>query len=269
MKKPSSAFMKPRECTCEVCGSCFLVISDRVTRLPRACSLECKRVLMRASRAAYADRTRAVEIMCQLNWRTCRQCGGEWLAEHGRVPKLCALCRAEKRQRDAIVCPGCIRLFVPKGPQANCSPECRIAAKETRRSVRRASAHSLKAGGRVCPDCVRPWIRARGDVSIRCQECRFKRHSISRVRELRKATDQAERVNAGDVFTRDRWVCQLCGKRTVRSLRGTIHPRAPELDHIVPLSQGGNHVLTNVQCACRSCNAAKGSKILGQGRMIG
>ncbi len=73
-----------------------------------------------------------------------------------------------------------------------------------------------------------------------------------------------EPVNPLYVFERDRWRCKLCGVSTPRSLRGSIDDRAPELDHIVPLSIGGAHTAANLQCACRSCNGKKGATALGQ-----
>ncbi|WP_083716658.1 HNH endonuclease signature motif containing protein [Agrobacterium sp. DSM 25558] len=32
---------------------------------------------------------------------------------------------------------------------------------------------------------------------------------------------------------------------------------SPELDHVKCLSIGGDHVQSNTQCLCRSCNVAK------------
>ena len=66
-----------------------------------------------------------------------------------------------------------------------------------------------------------------------------------------------ENVDPIKVFERDKWKCQICGVKTPRKLRGTINDRAPELDHIMPLSRGGAHSYMNTQCLCRKCNAAK------------
>jgi hypothetical protein len=71
-----------------------------------------------------------------------------------------------------------------------------------------------------------------------------------------------------DVLRRDGWRCHLCGIRTPEKLRGTYQPNAPELDHIVPLSVGGEHSPTNTACACRKCNLMKAGKPLGQMRLV-
>jgi hypothetical protein len=72
------------------------------------------------------------------------------------------------------------------------------------------------------------------------------------------------------VCSRDKWKCQMCGVSTPRRLRGTYHDQAPEVDHIIPLSLSGSpgHVWSNVQCACRRCNIAKGNRPCGQLRLM-
>ena len=36
--------------------------------------------------------------------------------------------------------------------------------------------------------------------------------------------------------------------------------KGKHLDHIIPLSRGGKHVITNVQYTCQPCNDSKGAK---------
>lgn len=88
------------------------------------------------------------------------------------------------------------------------------------------------------------------------------------MRKARERGVEYEAVNPAKVFARDKWRCLLCHKRTPKRLRGQMHPDAPELDHIVPLSLGGAHSYANTQCACRSCNGAKHATVRGQLRLV-
>lgn len=70
-------------------------------------------------------------------------------------------------------------------------------------------------------------------------------------------------VRRQDVFARDRWTCKNCGVATPTVLSGARHDQAPHLDHVVPVSLGGPHVVKNLQCLCRRRNLVKGA---GSGR---
>lgn len=80
---------------------------------------------------------------------------------------------------------------------------------------------------------------------------------------------ECEAVNPIRVFMRDGWRCQLCGEKLKRKDRGSIKNCAPELDHIIPLSKGGEHSYRNTQCVCRKCNGEKGNIERGQQRLFG
>ena len=100
-----------------------------------------------------------------------------------------------------------------------------------------------------------------------CSDTCSKRNSRRIRRKMERARlreVQVEPVDPIKVFNRDGWRCQICGVKTPRSKRGSITSRAPELDHIVPLSVGGEHSYKNTQCACRECNGKKGNKVYGQ-----
>ena len=43
----------------------------------------------------------------------------------------------------------------------------------------------------------------------------------------------------------------------------TLLTAKPEIDHVVPLSRGGQHIPENLVASCRSCNASKGSRLVG------
>jgi 5-methylcytosine-specific restriction endonuclease McrA len=61
------------------------------------------------------------------------------------------------------------------------------------------------------------------------------------------------RFNRRNVYQRDRYRCQYCGK---------VHPPSRlNLDHVVPLSKGGKTSWENVVCSCVPCNRRKGDRL--------
>jgi len=62
------------------------------------------------------------------------------------------------------------------------------------------------------------------------------------------------------VFERDSWTCHLCSQRVDASLSG-LDPDGPTIDHVTPLSRGGEHSYANTACAHRRCNLRKGNRL--------
>jgi 5-methylcytosine-specific restriction endonuclease McrA len=58
------------------------------------------------------------------------------------------------------------------------------------------------------------------------------------------------RLTRRDVFLRDAYTCQYCGKQT----------RDLTLDHVTPRHRGGTHDWENVVAACRACNHKKAGR---------
>jgi hypothetical protein len=58
------------------------------------------------------------------------------------------------------------------------------------------------------------------------------------------------------VFERDGWTCYLCGRLTDPDV-SPFDPTSPTVDHIRPLSKGGEHTLANAGTACLGCNSSK------------
>lgn len=72
-----------------------------------------------------------------------------------------------------------------------------------------------------------------------------------RIAKLRNA--RVESIDANAVYERDGWMCGLCGAVVVRG--------EESIDHILPISLGGDHTWDNVQLAHRRCNSAKGNRV--------
>jgi len=133
---------------------------------------------------------------------------------------------------------------------------------------------------KLCRDCGQGIDKGQQRCALcreTARECRRKRSRLSpgyrANKVMRKALARgriqgAERFDPLEILARDGWRCHLCGVATPKRLRGTHDDRAPELDHIQPLAQGGQHTRLNTACACRRCNIAKGGKHLGQLRLV-
>jgi hypothetical protein len=121
----------------------------------------------------------------------------------------------------------------------------------------------------VCGYCKKSFTSAYGDkrkgfCSRRCGK-NYYRVGKTHIDRAKHYGVHFEHVNKVKVFERDGWHCQLCGIATPRRLlSGKRQSRSPELDHIIPLSQGGSHSYDNTQCACSKCNQSKNNKALGQ-----
>jgi len=81
---------------------------------------------------------------------------------------------------------------------------------------------------------------------------------------LRKAITRgakSEKFTKQEIYERDGGVCHLCGKKCNQS---NWH-----LDHLIPLSLGGEHTKQNVAVACPRCNESKGNRGHSQLRLFG
>jgi hypothetical protein len=66
-----------------------------------------------------------------------------------------------------------------------------------------------------------------------------------------------ESFNPIDVFKRDGYRCQICKKKTRPDYKNVNHVLYPNLDHIISLSNGGEHSMRNTRCLCHQCNIIK------------
>lgn len=170
-------------------------------------------------------------------------------------------------------CAYCEQIYTARVPNARyCTNECGTKAYEAKALEQRKAAHPGKIEC-TCRECGKGFIAEYGNkrrafCSDDCSKRSVKR--IWRKKErARLRLAHVEAVDPTEVFDRDKWRCQECGVRTPRKLRGTYDDRAPELDHIIPLSQGGEHSYRNTQCLCRACNGMKSNNIKGQLRLFG
>jgi HNH endonuclease len=133
----------------------------------------------------------------------------------------------------------------------------------------------------TCADCgTKALASGYGPQATRCTHCKLvrdrargpewaaknpvARREISRNYSHRRRAQilgtAVEDFPAIEVFAANQWICQLC-KKPVDQQKQYPDPLSPSLDHIIPLSRGGGHVLANVQLAHYICNVRKGSSL--------
>ncbi|MEU9115970.1 HNH endonuclease [Streptomyces sp. NPDC048483] len=62
-----------------------------------------------------------------------------------------------------------------------------------------------------------------------------------------------DKYTRDEIFERDGWICAHCLTPVLQHHR-RYDPRRPEVDHIVPIADGGSDTLDNVTCCHAFCN---------------
>jgi 5-methylcytosine-specific restriction endonuclease McrA len=86
---------------------------------------------------------------------------------------------------------------------------------------------------------------------------RYPSPSVIRLVYLIRRPRPRVKLTRREVFIRDNYTCQYCGRQG--------HDLT--IDHVVPRSRGGSHSWENLVSACKTCNHRKGGKTLVQAKM--
>lgn len=253
---------------CVICGKDFIPKSK--TQL--CCSSECARVKS-------AEHSRA-----NRKYYNCQHCGKPFWKPDAFRKKYCSIeCQnAERRSRSkpkekptphySRECAWCGKPFETNFKNKKyCCPECGYeGSKKLQRDQWAADYIPRKI---VCKECGTEFITECGNKHsvFCCKNCAEKyerraEHKTSRHkaymrgvkanREKQLATAFIEEVSYDELFHRDHGSCRVCGLPVVydkfadNNWSGTI-------DHIIPLSAGGEHSMSNCQLAHRICNSLK------------
>ena len=74
--------------------------------------------------------------------------------------------------------------------------------------------------------------------------------SVIRLAYMIRRPHRERKLTRFEIFNRDRYTCQYCGKET----------RQLTLDHVIPRYRGGQHSWDNVVSACMPCNRRKAGR---------
>ena len=224
--------------------------------------------------------------------RLCATCGEQFHPRSNRA-KHCADCsprRAAGRRgstKQWIRCEWCrSRKLVTKSARRFCSQDC-YRSWESRPELGPPRPAPLVPLARWPQGVDRGWVESSGRTfySGPCRRCgdQFtiidqaetaycsprcaRADAKDRRRALKRGAGGKALVYRKRIFERDRWICQLCGRKVNRSAVAP-HPKSPTLDHVVPLAKGGRHEPANVQCAHFRCNLLKGAGVAGDGEQL-
>lgn len=227
--------VRKRKPTRLVCQHCFLTV-EREIKGSRDAGKYCSRECGFARKSLVSVERNALRRIAKLNRDALK---AKYALPDLVKQEIQALRRIEgnvRRRSIPASCSGCSKEFIRTYKyQRFCTLYCRDESKDrARKRERRSESYRISK-----------------------RKYRAKRRAIER-------GSRAQSIDPIKVFERDKWKCHLCGVRTLKSKRGTFHDRAPELEHIVSLADGGTHTWGNVACSCRKCNLDKGSRSSGQ-----
>ena len=92
---------------------------------------------------------------------------------------------------------------------------------------------------------------------VRTPRTEYKAPSVIRLQHHIRRPRPRVKLSRREVFVRDRYTCQYCGRQG--------HDLT--LDHLVPRHRGGGHTWENLVTACTTCNHRKGGKTLEESRL--
>ena len=220
--------VEPLEKSCAVCGA-LIVRTKRSGPLPKYCSETCRaegspRVDAEKYKRAEREKRRALR---EASVRLCPSCGGSFTPEKSMSQRFC-------------------------------TKKCSAAFFRDRsgRCSERDCERPVRARG-MCSMHWKRWSRKSGTAPA--EEWTERRRANYHRRRALKRNLPADMIMSADVYERDGWLCGICSGVVERDALYP-DPKSPSLDHIVPLSKGGHHVLSNVQLAHLDCNVRKGDR---------
>jgi len=128
-------------------------------------------------------------------------------------------------------------------------------AKEKNKAYRAANQEKLKASNRKWREANREYLKSLNKKAYATNKEQRIKDSIPIVarRRARKLAAFVEDVDRSVVFERDAGVCGICNL--------PVNLDDWHLDHIQPLSKGGEHSYANTQVSHPTCNMRKGAKL--------
>lgn len=228
--------MKGSQKRCEVCNEEFTV---KNVRWARTCGRKCAAALRITEGtnstlclpSTWQSRLKRCVVSMNAQWRNhlvrCEQCGRNRTTRTGR-------------------CRQCIERL----SSASLS-RIQVAVREwLTRSTKKC---------RNCEGVAEWWSGLCGKCSSQRDKERG-RQSGHKARCRRYGCEYTPGIKLSKLIARDGACCHYCGVRTTRRLHNA--DTQAEIDHVIPISKGGGHVMENVVVSCRKCNNKKHDQLV-------
>lgn len=246
--------------TCPQCQQQFEFIPTNNRR--KYCSLKCKRRANQVSedaesRKRYLNSPKG-KAMKERKAKRYKE------SEKGQTKYKSRL--VENRLHTATNRKPCLACFkpVPVGKKRFCSHECQHFNSMLLKLPKTVMA-------RKCQECHSDAHFRQRYCSTKCRQKAqrrtetYKAHqrAASRRRRARKRKAHNETVYLEVIAQRDKYKCHICRKHVKMNLDNT-DKYSPTMDHLIPLSFGGDHTYANIRLAHRTCNSSKGNRAVNE-----
>lgn len=155
-----------------------------------------------------------------------------------------------KKEKEGNACEFCgSTAKKPKGWQKYCSIKCSRHA-EIKRS-KKHNKNNINYLRMNCAYCGQEFYSRKNTQKYCSKEC-LDKIGLDKAREWNKKNKREAEFS---IFERDGFRCQYCGKTPQDKIKLVI-------DHIYPISKGGDENHLNLITACSLCNSMKGAKVL-------
>jgi len=194
--------------------------------------------------------------------------------------QFCGICfemREAERQSCKVYfirCQDCNELLTVKNRIKKICDKCATIRTRINSTNGNRRRNGIKLLTKVCDNrlCNEPPFKTYNSrqiyCSTKCMNCVTKRRESRRRRATRYGAKHIENVKLETLYIRDGGKCQLMCGRKLNLKRTVPHPLSATVDHIIPLSKGGEHSYKNTQLACFMCNYTKSDKHINNGEQL-
>lgn len=243
---------------CIVCGHEF----PTKHKGHKTCSDACRKERNRYTRQCYLDKNPDARVRYRSAARERDRKYAKLKAEQNPIkPKVCPNCgitftpdifHPHKIFHDNV----CQRQYSHKKERQKRTELERLIREEGGKLKKYPNPRNIKPVIKICEYCNEPFITTRKHQHFH-PDCN--RKFQTQKRNAIKNNINSVSYTRKSIFQRDKYTCYLCGKPLNMDAQA-CDPDSPTIDHIIPISKGGDDIPNNIKSAHYLCNIQKSNK---------